>query len=96
MQYAAGTRPWTVSHAGYLNRKTALTAEAPILRDVNIAYDAVRFNGSLLRENIYRKAAGPQVDAAWEALGVDCRHNLDVFYRARLKWFLKIRSEHNR
>lgn len=41
--------------------------------DVEIKYEEVRFNGSLLKANVYRKDAGPEVDAAWEALGVDYR-----------------------
>lgn len=32
----------------------------------------VRFNGSFFDETIYRREASPQVDAAWEALGVNC------------------------
>jgi hypothetical protein len=32
----------------------------------------MRFNGSFLHENVYRQAAGDEVDAAWAALGVDC------------------------
>jgi Mycotoxin biosynthesis protein UstYa len=48
-------------------------SQAPILKDVNIKYDAIRFNGSLLKENVYRKPAAPEVDAAWKALGVDYR-----------------------
>ena len=40
--------------------------------DVDIEYEIVQFNGSLLMENVYRQDAGPEVDAAWEALGVDC------------------------
>jgi hypothetical protein len=40
--------------------------------DVKIKYGKVQFNGSLLMENVYRQNAGPEVDAAWEALGVDC------------------------
>lgn len=35
-------------------------------------YSTVQFNGSLLKENIYRQGASPEVDAAWAALGVDC------------------------
>lgn len=27
-----------------------------------------------MQEEIYRKAGSPEVDAAWEALGVDCEH----------------------
>jgi len=45
---------------------------APILQDVDINYKPLKFNGSLLKENIYRENASVQVDAAWEALGVNC------------------------
>lgn len=45
---------------------------APLRKDVDISYDAVRFNGSLLKENIFRQPAGPEVDKAWESLGVNC------------------------
>lgn len=31
-----------------------------------------RFNGTFLKENIYRRPASIEVDAAWEALGVNC------------------------
>jgi hypothetical protein len=40
--------------------------------DVDIKYKVVQFNGSLFKNNIYRQDGGPEVDAAWEALGVDC------------------------
>jgi hypothetical protein len=45
---------------------------APVVRDVDMSYRMVRFNGSLLKENVFRQNAGPEVDAAWTALGVDC------------------------
>jgi hypothetical protein len=45
---------------------------APLVRDVSPAWHLTRFNGSFLHENVYRRAAGPEVDAAWAALGVDC------------------------
>lgn len=41
--------------------------------EVEIQYEKIRFNGSLLMANIYRQDGGPEVDAAWEALGVDYR-----------------------
>jgi len=40
---------------------------------VNIRFDTVIFNGSLLKENVFRQEAGPEVDAAWASLGVDYR-----------------------
>lgn len=47
--------------------------QAPIVKDVGITYSPVKFNGSLLVSNDFRLDAGPQVDAAWKSLGVDCR-----------------------
>ena len=49
------------------------------MEDVEISYDIVQFNGSFYKEDIYRQDAGPEVDAAWEALGVNCR----LFHRRR-------------
>ena len=48
---------------------------APVVEEVDIKYDVVRFNGSLLKENIFRQSAGPEVDAAWGSLGVNCKHS---------------------
>ncbi|KAK7966833.1 uncharacterized protein PG986_001110 [Apiospora aurea] len=45
---------------------------APVLKDVKIKYDMVSFNGSFKAQTIYRQNASPEVDAAWEALGLDC------------------------
>ena len=41
-------------------------------KDVDIRYTPQRFNGSFMHANVYRQDAGPEVDAAWEALGVNC------------------------
>ncbi|KAK5108716.1 hypothetical protein LTR62_007863 [Meristemomyces frigidus] len=46
---------------------------SPLTADVEIKYDPIRFNVSLLKENIYRKKGSPEVDAAWSQLGVDYR-----------------------
>ncbi|KAH8594659.1 hypothetical protein B0O99DRAFT_513547 [Bisporella sp. PMI_857] len=46
---------------------------SPLLPDIDITFSEVQFNGSLLRENVFRQDAGPDVDAAWESLGVDYR-----------------------
>ncbi|EJT76182.1 hypothetical protein GGTG_06104 [Gaeumannomyces tritici R3-111a-1] len=46
---------------------------SPILGEVGIKYTDVSFNGSFMRQNIYRRPASPEVDAAWEALGADYR-----------------------
>ena len=46
--------------------------KAPILKDVDTSLHYVTFNGSLLKENVFRQDAGPEVDAAWESIGVNC------------------------
>lgn len=46
---------------------------APIIRDVPIEYKLHAFNGSFMDENIYRRPGSDEVDAAWEALGVNCK-----------------------
>jgi hypothetical protein len=51
---------------------TELTWPAPVLSHVPVKYHRQRFNGSLLKENVFRREAGPEVDAAWEALGLNC------------------------
>ncbi|CAK7568010.1 MAG: hypothetical protein SEPTF4163_005988 [Sporothrix epigloea] len=46
---------------------------SPLLDEVTIQYAPVTFNGSFLQETVYRRPAAPEVDAAWEALGVNYR-----------------------
>jgi len=36
-------------------------------------FHTTQFNGSSAHENVYRQDAGPEIDAAWEALGVGTR-----------------------
>lgn len=50
-----------------------LTTSAPIVESGTIGLATARFNGSFLGESIFRLEASPQVDAAWESLGVDCQ-----------------------
>jgi hypothetical protein len=50
-----------------------ITLIAPILKEVDTSIHTVQFNGSLLKENIFRQDAGPEVDAAWASLGVHCK-----------------------
>lgn len=50
-----------------------MSMTAPLLDQIDLSYQVVRFNGSFLRENVYRRQASPEVDAAWEALGVNCK-----------------------
>lgn len=47
---------------------------APVMKEVQIVYKAKQFNGSFRSEDVYRQEAGPEVDEAWEALGVDCTY----------------------
>ncbi|CAG8886326.1 unnamed protein product [Penicillium egyptiacum] len=44
-----------------------------IMKEVGIQYSLHEFNGSLLKENVFRQDAGPEVDAAWESLGANYR-----------------------
>ncbi|KAH8598700.1 hypothetical protein B0O99DRAFT_505716 [Bisporella sp. PMI_857] len=46
---------------------------SPILKEVDTSIRTATFNGSLLKENVFRQEAGPEVDAAWDSLGVGYR-----------------------
>lgn len=46
---------------------------SPVLKDVDLSFQNVQFNGSLFKENIFRGQASPEVDEAWQSLGVDYR-----------------------
>ncbi|KAK3360930.1 hypothetical protein B0T24DRAFT_507241, partial [Lasiosphaeria ovina] len=46
---------------------------SPVLDAISPNYSPVKFNGSFLKENVYRQPASPAVDAAWEALGINYR-----------------------
>jgi len=61
--------PWDADM--FCTRRT--TQGSPLLEDISISYNTVRFNGTFLYENIYRQSASPEVDAAWEALGANYR-----------------------
>ncbi|KAL4912982.1 tat pathway signal sequence [Aspergillus aurantiobrunneus] len=47
--------------------------DSAVLSAVPIKYHRQQFNGSFLKENVFRQGAGPEVDAAWESLGVNYR-----------------------
>ncbi|UNI23267.1 hypothetical protein JDV02_009098 [Purpureocillium takamizusanense] len=47
------------------------TQWSPVLRDVDVKYGIKQFNGSFLEENIYRQVGTPEVDKAWDDLGVN-------------------------
>jgi len=44
-----------------------------LVNELDISYSTVSYNGSFFHETIYRGDASPEVDDAWEALGVDYR-----------------------
>lgn len=46
---------------------------SPLLDDITIKYHEQTFNGSFVHRTIYRQDASPTVDAAWDALGVNCK-----------------------
>ncbi|PTB78931.1 hypothetical protein M440DRAFT_1370426 [Trichoderma longibrachiatum ATCC 18648] len=46
---------------------------SPLARDVPIKYTYQEFNGSFLKEDIYRKVGSAEVDKAWEELGSNYR-----------------------
>ena len=50
-----------------------LSHDSVVLHKVPIHYSQQQFNGSLFKANAYRQDAGPEVDAAWEALGINYR-----------------------
>lgn len=51
---------------------TLLFILAPLLDDLKIEFSVTQFNGSFMRENVFRQNPSPKVDAAWASLGVDC------------------------
>lgn len=44
---------------------------APVVKEADMTFSQVRFNGSFLKLNAFRQDAGPEVDAAWKSLGAD-------------------------
>jgi hypothetical protein len=40
----------------------------------------VQYNGSFFKLTAFRKDAGPEVDAAWQSLGIDCVYLQQVCY----------------
>ncbi|KAK3367624.1 hypothetical protein B0H63DRAFT_515444 [Podospora didyma] len=49
---------------------------SPVVDSVPLHFTTTEFNGSFLRENIYRQPPSPEVDAAWEDLGTNYRSML--------------------
>jgi hypothetical protein len=53
---------------------------APVVKDVRPGWHDKTFNGSFLHENVYRQPASPETDAAWNALGVNCKSSLQPVF----------------
>jgi hypothetical protein len=72
---AAYTTQYCESSVGPRRAQKVVDKEfiAPVLSEVGVKYDWTRFNGTFLQEEIYRRPGSPEVDAAWEDLGVDCK-----------------------
>ncbi|KAF8865817.1 hypothetical protein BDZ45DRAFT_375658 [Acephala macrosclerotiorum] len=71
-----GFGAWLGSHSTYnFNAKCLEHAQkwSPIQRDVNNNYHEVLFNGSFMKQNAFRLEASPEVDAAWDSLGINYR-----------------------
>lgn len=66
-------RPSGVSDGLATIWRKAHHATAPLLKDVSVQYKYREFNGSFMNEDVYRQEGSPEVDEAWEALGVDCK-----------------------
>jgi hypothetical protein len=51
--------------------QTLTGATAPIIESRDLKYHMTRFNNSLLHPTVYREDPGPQVDQAWQDLGIN-------------------------
>ncbi|KPI35209.1 uncharacterized protein AB675_10170 [Cyphellophora attinorum] len=47
---------------------------SPVVDGVPMSFHIEQFNGTFVHENIYRQDASPEVDAAWDGLGVRFRN----------------------
>lgn len=52
---------------------TKRTPDSPLLQELDIKFHTVSYNGSFMKETVYRGKPSPEVDAAWSALGADCK-----------------------
>lgn len=49
------------------------SSASPVTRDIDVNYHIQQFEGHFMQENIYRQKGRPEVDEAWEALGINYR-----------------------
>jgi hypothetical protein len=45
---------------------------SPILKEVDTSMHIEHFNGSFMHLTAFRGEAGPETDAAWESIGINC------------------------
>ena len=57
------------------------------MKEVPISYHLTEFNGSFMQESVFRKAASPEVDEAWQGLGVDCKFQCNLAHLTFLTYF---------
>ncbi|KAK3386123.1 hypothetical protein B0H63DRAFT_450107 [Podospora didyma] len=71
----AGVDRWrtnlTALCAGHTSQYCTVSHTPPVIKDVDIKYRWQNFNGSFMNEDVFRKARSPEVDAAWESMGVN-------------------------
>ncbi|KAF4635313.1 hypothetical protein G7Y89_g2774 [Cudoniella acicularis] len=74
---APATTTFPTNYGSYANYAcmyaTREEKDALVLEDVPLNYEQRTFNGSLLKVNIFRQDASPEVDAAWYSIGVNYR-----------------------
>jgi hypothetical protein len=44
-----------------------------VLQDLTLSFTTPRYDGDFMHESIYRQPGRPEVDEAWEALGINCK-----------------------
>jgi len=62
---------WRPDPAAFCARLTS--RYSPIIKKPGLQYNTVQYNGSFFKLTAFRQDAGPEVDAAWQSLGVDYR-----------------------
>jgi hypothetical protein len=60
-------------HSGHYRKLIQIQSDSPVTLEQSITYETISFNGSFLNQSSYRQNAGPDTDAAWTALGTDCK-----------------------
>ncbi|KIV95608.1 hypothetical protein PV10_03239 [Exophiala mesophila] len=64
--YLFSNKDWTCT--SHVSQNTPL-----LNQQIDLSYHTIRYDGTFMKENIYRQVGRPEVDEAWEALGVNYR-----------------------